>query len=109
MATVMDGKALKAFVENDQTWSKFVDEKFAALDKNHSGTLTQGDMEPAIAGVGKALGLPPMGTDPETDHIYTEVSFLLLVRSLFCSHSDFTLLASPCSLLPSILGLLTCS
>lgn len=73
MATVMDGKALKAFVENDQTWSKFVDEKFAALDKNHSGTLTQGDMEPAIAGVGKALGLPPMGTDPETDHIYTEM------------------------------------
>ena len=74
----MDGKALKAFVENDQTWSKFVDEKFASLDKNHTGTLTHSDMEPAIAGVGKALGLPPMGSDPETDHIYTEVSFYFL-------------------------------
>lgn len=85
MATVMDGKALKAFVENDQTWSKFVDEKFASLDKNHSGTLTHSDMEPAIAGVGKALGLPPMGADPETDHIYTEVSFYILSVNSFAA------------------------
>lgn len=91
MATVMDGKALKAFVENDQTWSKFVDEKFAGLDKNHTGTLTHGDMEPAIAGVGKALGLPPMGADPETDHIYTEVSFYFL-----SVHSFAAIVTLPC-------------
>jgi len=71
--TMMDGKSLKQFVENDQAWAKFVDERFAKLDKNHTGKLTHTDLEPAISGVGRALGMPPMGTDPETDHIYTEV------------------------------------
>lgn len=71
---MMDGKSLKAFVGNDQSWSRFVDEKFASLNTAHTGTLSHTELEPAIAGVGSALGLPPMGTDPETDHIYTEVS-----------------------------------
>ncbi|KAG0504941.1 hypothetical protein M758_N007000 [Ceratodon purpureus] len=71
--TLMDGKSLKQFVENDQLWAKFVDERFAKLDKGHTGKLTHTDLEPAISGVGKALGLPPMGNDPETDHIYSEM------------------------------------
>jgi len=71
--TVVDGKALKKFVGDDQLWTKFIDERFAKLDKSHTGKLTHSDLEPAIAGVGKALGLPPMGSSPETDHIYTEV------------------------------------
>lgn len=70
----MDGRSLKKFVENDQLWSKFVDEKFAKLDKGHTGKLKHSDLEPAISGVGKALGMPPMGKDPEADHIYSEVS-----------------------------------
>jgi hypothetical protein len=87
MATIMDGKSLKQFVENDQTWSKFVNERFAMLNKSHTGKLTHTELEPAIAGVGSALGLPPMGTDAETDHIYTEVPFSficnILDRNLF--------------------------
>ena len=69
----MDEKSLKQFVENDQLWAKFVDERFAKLNKGHTGKLTHTELEPAISRVGKALGLPPMGSDPETDHIYTEV------------------------------------
>ena len=69
----MDGKQLKQFVENNQVWTKFVNEKFANLDKGHTGKLTHTELEPAIQGIGKVLGLPPMGNDPETDHIYTEV------------------------------------
>lgn len=71
--TVMDGKSLKKFLENDQLWAKFIGERFAILDKDHTGKLTRSDLEPAISGVGKALGLPPMGSSPETDHIYTEM------------------------------------
>nr|XP_024376330.1 uncharacterized protein LOC112282653 isoform X2 [Physcomitrium patens] len=71
--TLMDGRSLKKFVENDQLWSKFVDEKFAKLDKGHTGKLKHSDLEPAISGVGKALGMPPMGKDPEADHIYSEM------------------------------------
>lgn len=87
----MDGKSLKQFVENDQTWSKFVNERFAMLNKSHTGKLTHTELEPAIAGVGSALGLPPMGTDAETDHIYTEVPFSFYLRyslpqSLFVLH-----------------------
>jgi hypothetical protein len=72
----MDGKSLKAFVENDKSWKAYVDEKFATLDKSHTGKLTHTELQPAIAAVGNALGLPPMGESPETDHIYTEVSDL---------------------------------
>lgn len=80
----MDGKSLKQFVENDQTWSKFVNERFAMLNKSHTGKLTHTELEPAIAGVGSALGLPPLGTDAETDHIYTEVPLCdILHRNLF--------------------------
>jgi hypothetical protein len=69
----MDGKSLKAFVENDKSWKAYVDEKFATLDKSHTGKLTHTELQPAIAAVGNALGLPPMGESPETDHIYTEM------------------------------------
>jgi len=71
--TFMDGKSLKAFVENDNSWKAYVDEKFASLDKSHTGKLTHTELQPAIAAVGSALGLPPMGESPETDHIYTEM------------------------------------
>ncbi len=74
--TFMDGKSLKAFVENDKSWKAYVDEKFATLDKSHTGKLTHTELQPAIAAVGNALGLPPMGESPETDHIYTEVGDL---------------------------------
>lgn len=71
--SLMDGKGLKRFVEDDKLWAQFVDDRFSKLDKNHNGKLTRTDLEPAISGVGKALGMPPMGTDPDTDHIYTEM------------------------------------
>jgi hypothetical protein len=70
---VMDGKSLKAFVENDESWATFVNLKFAALDKSHTGKLTHTELQPAVAAVGNALGLPPMGESAETDHIYDEV------------------------------------
>jgi len=70
---VMDGKSLKAFVENDESWTTFVNQKFAALDKSHTGKLTRKELQPAIAAVGNALGLPPMGESAETDHIYDEM------------------------------------
>lgn len=73
--SLMNGKGLKQFVEDDKLWAQFVDDRFSKLDKNHNGKLTHTDLEPAISGVGKALGMPPMGTDPGTDHIYTEVPF----------------------------------
>lgn len=69
----MDGKSLKEFVENDALWTEFINERFAKFDRNHTGKLTHSDLEPAIAGVGKAMGLAPMGTDADTDHIYTEM------------------------------------
>jgi hypothetical protein len=70
---VMDGKSLKAFVENDESWTTFVNQKFAALDKSHTGKLTRTELQPAVAAVGNAIGLPPMGESAETDHIYDEV------------------------------------
>ncbi len=97
---VMDGKSLKAFVENDESWTTFVNQKFAALDKSHTGKLTRTELQPAVAAVGNAIGLPPMGESAETDHIYDEVINTRTDTNLghlplgccdqrFCDHSRF--------------------
>ncbi|KAL3814069.1 hypothetical protein ACJIZ3_015337 [Penstemon smallii] len=70
---VMDGSDIMELVENDQVFSNFVDHKFEELDIDCDGKLSVKELQPAVADIGSALGLPAQGTSPESDHIYTEV------------------------------------
>ncbi|XP_051132983.1 uncharacterized protein LOC127252722 isoform X2 [Andrographis paniculata] len=72
-ATVMDGSDLKKLVENDNVLTNFVDHKFQELDADRDGQLSVKELQPAVADIGAALGLPPKGNSSEADHIYTEV------------------------------------
>ncbi|KAG6543241.1 hypothetical protein Mapa_015492 [Marchantia paleacea] len=71
--TGMDGSRIKNFVESDRTFNAYVDKKFNALDTDHDGSLTQSELKPMVQSLGDALGLPPIGSSAETDHIYQEV------------------------------------
>lgn len=68
-----DGSELKKFVENPSSFDKYVDKTFKSLDTDHKGTLSQKELTPIMGTIGEALGLPPKGTDKESDHIYDEV------------------------------------
>lgn len=78
---VLDGSNIMELVGNEQVFSNFVDNKFHQLDKDRDGKLSVKELEPAVADIGAALGLPAQGTSPDSDHIYYEV--LLLPSSLF--------------------------
>ncbi|KAH9617717.1 hypothetical protein KSS87_017406 [Heliosperma pusillum] len=70
---VMDGSDLKELVENKQVFSLYVDNKFKELDIDNDGKLSVNELEPAIAHIGLALGLPPQGSSSHSDHIYSQV------------------------------------
>jgi hypothetical protein len=70
---VLDGSNIMELVGNEQGFSKFVDNKFHELDKDRDGNLSLKELEPAVADIGAALGLPAQGTTPDSDHIYYQV------------------------------------
>ncbi|WJX36295.1 hypothetical protein P8452_24190 [Trifolium repens] len=70
---VLDGSNIMELVGNEQGFSKFVDNKFHELDKDRDGKLSLKELEPAVADIGAALGLPAQGTTPDSDHIYYQV------------------------------------
>ncbi|KAL0386903.1 UNVERIFIED_CONTAM: hypothetical protein Sradi_2572100 [Sesamum radiatum] len=80
---VMDGSDITQLVENEKVFSNFVDHKFQELDTDCDGKLSVKELQPAVADIGAALGLPAQGTNPESDYIYTEVSCCPF-SSFFC-------------------------
>ncbi|PSS29489.1 Secretagogin like [Actinidia chinensis var. chinensis] len=70
---VMDGSDIMELVGNEKVFSSFVDHKFQELDQDCDGTLSLKELQPAVADIGAALGLPAQGTSPDSDHIYSEV------------------------------------
>ncbi|KAI5402342.1 uncharacterized protein LOC127087324 [Lathyrus oleraceus] len=72
-AQVLDGSNIMELVGNEQGFSNYVDSKFHQLDKDRDGKLSLKELEPAVADIGAALGLPAQGTTPDSDHIYYQV------------------------------------
>lgn len=70
---VMDGSDIMKLVGNKEVFSTFVDHKFSELDKDCDGHLSVKELQPAVADIGAALGLPAQGSSPDSDHIYSEV------------------------------------
>ena len=70
---VLDGSNIMELVGNEQVFRDFVDHKFHELDRDRDGKLSVKELEPAVADIGAALGLPAHGTSPDSDHIYYEV------------------------------------
>ncbi|XP_041014535.1 uncharacterized protein LOC121257558 [Juglans microcarpa x Juglans regia] len=70
---VMDGSDIMKLVGNDEVFSNFVDHKFQELDRDRDGKLSVKELQPAVADIGAALGLPAQGTASDSDHIYSEV------------------------------------
>ncbi|KAI4299900.1 hypothetical protein L6164_033321 [Bauhinia variegata] len=70
---VLDGSNIMELVGNEEVFSNFVDHKFQELDRDRDGKLSVNELEPAVADIGAALGLPAQGTNPDSDHIYSEV------------------------------------
>ena len=91
---VMDGSDIMELVGNEQVFSNFVDHKFQELDKDCDGKLSVKELQPAVADIGAALGLPARGSSPDSDHIYSEVSlppFFLFFLSPFSTRVTFLL------------------
>lgn len=70
---VMDGADIMELVENEKVFSNYVDHKFEELDRDCDGKLSVKELQPAVADLGAALGLPAQGSSPNSDHIYSEV------------------------------------
>jgi hypothetical protein len=70
---VLDGSDIMELVGNEEVFSSFVDHKFQELDRDRDGKLSVKELEPAVADIGAALGLPAQGSSPDSDHIYSEV------------------------------------
>lgn len=70
---VLDGSDLEELVGNKEAFTSYVDHKFHELDRDHDGELSVKELEPAVADIGAALGLPAQGSSPDSDHIYNEV------------------------------------
>lgn len=73
---VLDGSNIMELVGNKDVFSTFVNHKFEELDKDRDGKLSVKELQPAVSDIGVALGLPSHGTDPDSDHIYSQVHFL---------------------------------
>ncbi|WRX14693.1 hypothetical protein QQP08_007180 [Theobroma cacao] len=69
---VLDGSDIMELVENEEVFSSFVDHKFKELDKDSDGQLSVKELQPAVADIGAALGLPAQGSSPDSDHFYSE-------------------------------------
>lgn len=74
---MLDGSNIMKLVGDEEVFSSFVDHKFHELDRDKDGQLSVRELQPAVADIGAALGLPAQGSSPESDHIYSEVSFFL--------------------------------
>lgn len=74
---VLDGSEIMRLVGNEEVFTSFVDHKFKELDKDRDGQLSVQELQPAVADIGAALGLPAKGSSPDSDHIYSEVSLCL--------------------------------
>ncbi|KAF8013575.1 hypothetical protein BT93_I1430 [Corymbia citriodora subsp. variegata] len=70
---VLDGSNIMKLVGNEEVFAHFVDHKFEQLDHDQDGQLSVKELEPAVADIGAALGLPAQGASPDSDHIYSEV------------------------------------
>lgn len=72
---VLDGSNIMKLVGNEEVFSNFVNHKFEELDKDKDGQLSVKELQPAVSDIGAALGLPSHGSDPDSDHIYSQVHF----------------------------------
>ncbi|XP_042516525.1 uncharacterized protein LOC122090857 [Macadamia integrifolia] len=72
-AEVLDGSDIMKLVGNEKVFSNYVNHKFEELDRDRDGKLSVKELQPAVADIGVALGLPAQGTSPDSDHIYSEV------------------------------------
>ncbi|KAF5448929.1 hypothetical protein F2P56_029420 [Juglans regia] len=70
---VLDGSDIMELVGNEEVFSNFVEHKFQELDRDRDGMLSVKELEPAVADIGAALGLPAQVTSSDSDHIYSEV------------------------------------
>lgn len=70
---VLDGSNIMELVGNKDVFSNFVNHKFQELDRDKDGKLSVTELQPAVSDIGAALGLPAKGTNPDSDHIYSEV------------------------------------
>lgn len=70
---VLDGSDIEELVSNKEAFTSYVDHKFKELDRDHDGKLSVKELQPAVADIGAALGLPAQGSSPDSDHIYSEV------------------------------------
>ncbi|CAN6288448.1 unnamed protein product [Urochloa humidicola] len=70
---VQDGSDIRALVENREAFAKFVDDRFRKLDVDGDGRLSVKELQPAVADIGAAIGLPARGSSRQADHIYAEV------------------------------------
>lgn len=58
---------------NKEAFGKFVEQKFRLLDGDGDGRLSVRELQPAVADIGAAIGLPARGSSAQADHIYSEV------------------------------------
>lgn len=86
---VLDGSNIMELVGNEQVFNNFVDHKFHQLDKDKDGKLSVKELEPAVADIGAALGLPAQGTSPDSDHIYYEVLLVFFFFGNLCFSFSF--------------------
>lgn len=70
---VLDGSEIRALVENRDAFARFVDDRFRKLDVDGDGRLSVKELQPAVADIGAAIGLPARGSSRQADHIYAEV------------------------------------
>ncbi|XP_040384367.1 uncharacterized protein LOC102721485 [Oryza brachyantha] len=70
---VVDGSEIRELVENEEAFGKFVEQKFRLLDADGDGRLSVRELQPAVADIGAAIGLPARGSSAQADHIYSEV------------------------------------
>lgn len=107
---VLDGSNIMKLVGNEEVFSHFVDHKFEQLDRDHDGQLSVKELEPAVADIGAALGLPAQGASPDSDHIYSEVrawSHSSLLRSFAYAYRLPVTQALDQSLEPFIVNILS--
>lgn len=79
---VLDGSNIMKLVGNEEVFSSFVDHKFKELDRDRDGQLSVKELQPAVADIGAALGLPAQGSSPDSDHIYSEVCTFFPINHL---------------------------
>ncbi|THU66405.1 hypothetical protein C4D60_Mb05t13800 [Musa balbisiana] len=94
-AVVLDGSDIKELVEDEATFSGFVESKFRELDVDGDGRLSVKELQPAVSDIGAAIGLPAPGSSPKSDHIYSEVITNIVEPSFQSFSSD--LLEQPAS------------